>query len=1103
MFRCFSLALVCALVACTAQSASAQQIVLSEIGALGGMTSATGEDCDWVELRNVGPDAVDLAGIHLSDDPEAWAAWTFPAGTALAPGALMTVLASGRAAAVVGHWDLAVHEGQTFSYLTSTPPADWREPGFDDTAWPAGVGGFGYGDGDDNTLLPSGTTSVFLRRDFFVADPAAVVEAMLAVDADDSFVAFLNGREIGRSDNLGGLSVIGGGVVPLLDSEAVLYAGGTPGVQVLDLASSLQQGWNTFALQVHNTNSNSSDLSARPFLALGLSGPPSADATELPDWMAPPANAFHTNFKLSRGEPVILSNADGDLIDVLTIPLELSIGRTLGRPAADPNATCMFDAPSPGGPNLGSCFTGVASTPDIAPPSGWLPSNAAAIVPAPVGPPPPGTILRYTLDGSDPTPSDPLLEDLPGLTETAVVNIRAFAPDALPGPVVSRTYIRRDDEPVLPFASLVTAPDHLWDWNDGIYVMGPNASPEYPFLGANFWQPWSRFSRLEWFDASGEPISAAELDLEIHGGWSRGEPQKSFRLDFKNRYTGDLDGAEIFPDNRPGLTRFNNLNLRNGGQSSWTNKLQDAFLCDLAIEQTHTAAAAWQPMELWLNGEYWGVYGAREKTDERWASDLFDMPEDAVDMLNQWEPLTGPASAFEVDVAPVLALPPTSDAFASAFDQTFDIPAFIDYHIFEIHGQNVDWLSADWGQKNLKYFRDSRAGGGPWRYVLFDLDACFGAWGTAPGFNALQSALNPPFPSLHSDLLEAFLDHPDFRCGFATRYNDLLNTIFEPAAFEDRLNVAAGELTGAMPRHVARWSSPQTTGFWLDQVGQIANHNTARVPQSRQHLRNAFGWSQPVEVSTTWSPVGGGTVQVNGWPGSWPLWSGEHFGECPIALAALPAAGYGFVGWTCAAHEGAVWFDADQPFLSASLTTEDTFEAHFEPCLTGVVLDIVPLADGGLEAVALGLPAPATYTWWQGGVAIGEGPILANPPSGQIFASLTLGECTLVSAPWGDAGSGGVIPPTGVGAVGPASAMQLQASPNPASDRVTIGLSGAENGAGLHGELMVVAVASGGEVLRRTVNSWPVVLDLAGLPAGVYAVRLGGLTTKLLVLAGG
>lgn len=1057
----------------------AQQLIISEVGAFGGVEDALGVDRDWVELRNLGPGPADLSGMHLSDDADDPAAWSFPSGTTLPAGESMILLASGRV--TPEHWDLVVEESMVFAYTTSPPTASWRELGFDDSGWLSGSGGFGYGDGDDNTVLPSGTAAVYLRRSFEVDDPAAVVLALLAVDFDDAFVAFVNGREVARSSNLEGLSVIGNSVVPYLPIEAELYNGGIPELRLLDLGPWLEPGENVLAIQVQNDNINSSDLSARPFLALGLSG--AGTSTPLPSWMATPVEPLHLPFKLRAGEPVVLSTTEGELVDLLGIPPTLTFGHAVGRPLTNPAASCIFDTPTPGMPNAGFCFTGIATTPDIAPASGWFGVGGPPILPAPVGPTPPGVTLRYTLDGRDPELSDPLLSELSPLTSTTALSLRAFAPDQAPGAVVTRTYIRREDGPALPIASILTDPEHLWDEETGIYVMGPNASFEYPFLGANFWQPWSRFSRLEWMSAEAEPLATAELDLEIHGGWSRGEPQKSFRIDFKNRYSGDLEVPDLF-ERRPGLSAFNNLNFRNGGQSSWTNKFQDAFLCDLALAFSSVPAAAWQPMELWLNGVYWGVYGAREKTDERWASDIYGFAESEVEMLNQWEPLAGPASAFEVSVAPVLALPHASPAFASAFGQTFDIPAFIDYHIFEIHGQNVDWLSADWGLKNLKYFRGD---GAPWRYVLFDLDACFGAWGTPPDHNALDYALNPPYPSIHSDLLEAFLDNPTLRCGFANRYNDLLNSVFEPELFEARLEAAANVLAPAMSRHIDRWNSPASESYWWEQVNHIASHNAARIGPSRNQLRAEFNWAPTKTVTTTWLPAPGGAVTVNGIPGALPSWSGDYFGECAITLAALPAPGFGFVGWSSGAHADAPWFEASQPFLQAVLTTDDTFEASFEACLPEVTLAIVETDFGSLEALAAGLPAPGSFTWWQSGNVIGTGPTL-NAPSAHapIYVSLTFDGCTIVADPWG---AGPVVDPSVsvVESSAVESPLRLQVHPNPASSTLTIRLPQHSSAT----TIRIVSLADGRVIDSLETDSQELSIDVSGWSAGAY-VALGG-----------
>ena len=54
-----------------------------------------GDASDWIEIRNDGPVAVDLAGWHLTDDATLPTKWTFPTPL-LDPGAHLIVFASDR-----------------------------------------------------------------------------------------------------------------------------------------------------------------------------------------------------------------------------------------------------------------------------------------------------------------------------------------------------------------------------------------------------------------------------------------------------------------------------------------------------------------------------------------------------------------------------------------------------------------------------------------------------------------------------------------------------------------------------------------------------------------------------------------------------------------------------------------------------------------------------------------------------------------------------------------------------------------------------------------------------------------------------------------------
>lgn len=192
----------------------------------------------------------------------------------------------------VDHWEGIVEASDIWKYLipVSELPVEWTNPGFDDSMWSSGPGGIGYGDGDDSTLVPDGTLSVFMRKSFTLSKASDVISAFLYVDYDDAFVAYLNGTEIARA-NIGT-----SGVRPAYNEtsinivEPAAASGGLPPVFRIDgtvLASSLHDGENILALEVHNRDATSSDLSSTTFLIAGLSTASSGFRLP-PAWFTPP-----------------------------------------------------------------------------------------------------------------------------------------------------------------------------------------------------------------------------------------------------------------------------------------------------------------------------------------------------------------------------------------------------------------------------------------------------------------------------------------------------------------------------------------------------------------------------------------------------------------------------------------------------------------------------------------------------------------------------------------------------------------------------------------------------------------------------------------------
>lgn len=172
------------------------------------------------------------------------------------------------------HWEMIIASDDLFQYFPgkSEPSANWATLEFIPSTWQSGIGGIGYDDGDDNTIIEM-VPSVFIRKNFDIIAKENISWGMLHIDYDDAFVAYLNGHEIARA-NIGAY-----GSRPAFSAyatnyrEAQMYTGGLPERFMIHndtIAKYLKTGNNVFAIQVHNYNASSSDLSSITFFSLGI-----------------------------------------------------------------------------------------------------------------------------------------------------------------------------------------------------------------------------------------------------------------------------------------------------------------------------------------------------------------------------------------------------------------------------------------------------------------------------------------------------------------------------------------------------------------------------------------------------------------------------------------------------------------------------------------------------------------------------------------------------------------------------------------------------------------------------------------------------------------
>lgn len=220
------------------------------------------------------------------------------------------------------HWETVVYDNSTWNYIipTAATPTNWISPSFNTTGWNTGTGGFGFGDSDDNTALPNGTISVYQRITFNVVDVSLLTKAILNMDYDDGFVAYLNGIEIARN-GLTGTGQPAYNQLASISHEAVLYSGGYPDQFVFtqtQVQSAIVNGPNVLCIETHNQTAGSSDFTSRAFLSFGISNT-STNYGPTPSWFVPPVELSTSNL------PIVILNTNG-----VTIPDEPKIDGFMG-----------------------------------------------------------------------------------------------------------------------------------------------------------------------------------------------------------------------------------------------------------------------------------------------------------------------------------------------------------------------------------------------------------------------------------------------------------------------------------------------------------------------------------------------------------------------------------------------------------------------------------------------------------------------------------------------------------------------------------------------------------------------------------------------------
>ena len=593
---------------------------------------------------------------------------------------------------------------------------------------------------------------------------------------------------------------------------------------------------------------------------------------------------LHYNFNLDAGMGTLFLFDEGGLaIDSVFYPKMPAPNIAYGR-VTDGSDEWQYElTPTPGASNssvgsnevlpeplfsvAGHLMTGGAETVTISMPEGV----------------PKDTRIYITTDGSEPTwESDNDTHFTVNVDSSMVIRAKLLSNQMLPSRSTTHSYIFHPRETTLNIVCIATDDAFLYSSEEGILSNdSTDAIPNYNY-------EWRRPANFEYFNTkNGETVFNQCGEMAVGGKFSRTMPQKSLKCYAKNRF-GKKNFKGSFWRDKPEVTKVKSFMLRNGGNNCLRARIEDA-----AIQKffgTNIDEIDWQayePVIVYINGVYKGVYGFRERSNEDNVASNHDIDDDEVEIANANDYVYTKKNTSFYDF---YSLYHQSDVSYEEMAAAMNIENFMNAFIAECYSSNFDFP-----QNNVAIWRQN-GDGHKWHWIVKDLDFVSNHNASWNMFKYMLGTDNPDDAEyayshvqkvvLSRYLYEKMMSFPEFRNHFLATYATYLGDFLRPEVCKPIIWQMYNEIVDEIVPTYAAYNNMSTLARFNKSFDYLWTYVKERPAQVYKHMADYFSLGNVIPVSILSHEEGDRGIYVCDTPLQTGRFDGAWFTQFPLSLSA-------------------------------------------------------------------------------------------------------------------------------------------------------------------------------------------------------------------------